>query len=81
MLEDLKLWESIKKEQASVAERLKLVSVNTVLERMQGRSAIEPPEIIREEPILLIIMGKEGVSYFNYRDNYSTHLDHANVVS
>lgn len=66
LLEELKLWESFKNEQASAAERLKLASVNTVIERMQGRRAIEPPEIISEEPILLIIMGKDGVSYFNY---------------
>jgi len=66
LLEELKLWESFKKEKASVADRIKLASVDAVLERMQGRRAIEAPEIINEEPILLIIMGKEGVSYFNH---------------
>jgi len=66
LLEELKLWESFKKEKASVAERLKLASVDTVLERMHGRRAIEATEIISEEPILLIIMGKEGISYFNH---------------
>jgi hypothetical protein len=66
LLEELKVWDSIKKEQASIAERLKLTSVNTVLERMQGRRAIELPEFDTEEPILILIMDKSGVTYFNY---------------
>ncbi|MHA2394099.1 MAG: hypothetical protein ACXAEX_19360 [Promethearchaeota archaeon] len=66
LLEELKLWESIKKEQASVVERLKLASVDGVMERLQGRGSIEVPEISVEEPILLIIMDKGGISYFNH---------------
>ncbi|MFW9949752.1 MAG: tetratricopeptide repeat protein, partial [Candidatus Thorarchaeota archaeon] len=42
LLEELKLWESIKKEQASVAERLKLASLDSTMERLQGKRAIEP---------------------------------------
>jgi tetratricopeptide (TPR) repeat protein len=66
LLEELKLWESFKKTQASVEERLKLASLDSVMERLQGRSAIEAPEMSNEEPILLLIMDKSGVSYFNY---------------
>ncbi|GAG54708.1 unnamed protein product, partial [marine sediment metagenome] len=66
LLEELKLWESFKKEKASVSERLKLASIDDVLERMQGRRAIEVPEVSVEEPILLLIMDKSGVSYFNH---------------
>ena len=66
LLEELKLWESFKKTQASVAERLKLASIDGVLERMQGKRAIELPEFDIEEPILLLIMDKSGVTYFNY---------------
>ena len=65
-LEELKLWETIKKTQVSVAERLKLASLDDVLERMQGRRAIEVPELSIEEPILLLIMDKSGVTYFNH---------------
>jgi hypothetical protein len=66
LLEELRLWESIKKEQASVAKRLKLASIDSVLKRMQGRLAIEPHEAVNEEPISVIIMDKSGVSYFNH---------------
>ena len=65
-LEELKLWETIKKTQVSVAERLKLASLDDILKRMQGRRAIEVPELSIEEPILLLIMDKSGVTYFNH---------------
>lgn len=66
LLEELKLWESIKKTKASVSERLKLASVDEVLERMQGRRKIEPPELTNEEPISLLIMDNSGATYFNH---------------
>ncbi|MHA2266931.1 MAG: tetratricopeptide repeat protein [Promethearchaeota archaeon] len=66
LLEELKLWESFKKKQVTIPERLKLASIDDVLERMQGRRAIEVPEVSIEEPILLLIMDKNGVSYFNH---------------
>jgi tetratricopeptide (TPR) repeat protein len=65
LLEELKLWESFKKSQASVSERLKLASIDKVLEHMQRRT-IEVPEVSVEEPILLLIMDKNGVSYFTH---------------
>jgi len=33
---------------------------------MQGKKAIEPPELVNEEPILLLIMDQSGVPYFNH---------------
>ncbi|MHA2289290.1 MAG: tetratricopeptide repeat protein [Promethearchaeota archaeon] len=66
LLEELKLWESFKKEQASVADRLKLASIDPVMERLQGKRAIEVPEVSIEEPILLLIMDKSGAAYFNH---------------
>ncbi|MFX1455890.1 MAG: hypothetical protein ACFFDB_11005 [Promethearchaeota archaeon] len=66
LLEELKLWESFKKTQASMEERLKLASFEGVLERLQDRGVIEAPELEDEEPILLLIMDSSGVTYFNY---------------
>ncbi|MHA2394101.1 MAG: tetratricopeptide repeat protein [Promethearchaeota archaeon] len=66
LLEELKLWDSFKKTQTSVADRLKLASIDSVMERLQGKSEVEAPEISVEEPILLLIMNKSGVSYFNH---------------
>jgi tetratricopeptide (TPR) repeat protein len=66
LLEELDTWRSLKKTQASVSKRMKLASIDGVIDRMQGRRAIEVPEISIEEPILLLIMDKSGVSYFNH---------------
>ncbi|MHA1992869.1 MAG: tetratricopeptide repeat protein [Candidatus Hodarchaeales archaeon] len=65
-LEKLSEWKKLKEKEASISERLKLASVEGVLDRLQGKSAIEPPELVEEEPIVLLIMDKSGISYFNY---------------
>ncbi len=66
LLEELKLWESIKKEQTSVAERLRLASVDGVIERMQGKRAIEPLESGGQQPVLLLILAEGGVLLFSH---------------
>jgi tetratricopeptide (TPR) repeat protein len=65
-LEKLSEWKNLKEKNAPMAERLKLASVDSVIERLQGKSAVEPPELVDEEPIVLLIMDKSGISYFNY---------------
>ncbi len=65
-LEKLSEWKGLKEREAPISERLKLASVEGVLERLQGKRVIEPPELVEEEPIVLLIMDKSGISYFNY---------------
>jgi hypothetical protein len=66
LLEELKLWESFKKEQASVADRLNLASIDSVVERLQGRRALDPIESSDEKPVILLILAKGGVLLFSY---------------
>ncbi len=69
LLEELRLWESIKKTQTSVAERLKIASVddvNEIIERMQGRRAIEPLESSEEHPVLVLIFAERNVLLLFY---------------
>ncbi|MFX0043408.1 MAG: TIR domain-containing protein [Candidatus Hodarchaeota archaeon] len=66
LLEELKLWDSIKKTRASVTERLKLASVDDVIERMQGRLAIEPLEAIEEQPVVLLILIEGNILLLSY---------------
>lgn len=66
LLEQLSKWENLKEKGASMAERIKLASIDDVIERLQGRRAIEPPELVDEEPILLLIMDKSGNTFFNH---------------
>ncbi|MFX0083080.1 MAG: hypothetical protein ACFE94_15130 [Candidatus Hodarchaeota archaeon] len=79
LLEELNLWESFKKTQASVAERLKLASIDGVLERLQDRGVIEAPELENEEPILLLIMDSSGVTYFNH--SFIANWDYSDLFS
>ncbi|MFW9895894.1 MAG: hypothetical protein ACFFD7_08840, partial [Candidatus Thorarchaeota archaeon] len=71
-LEKLSEWKILKEKDAPMAERLELASVDGVIERLLGKRAIEPPELVEEEPIVLLIMDKSGISYFNYsfRENW-----------
>ncbi|MFX1525762.1 MAG: tetratricopeptide repeat protein [Promethearchaeota archaeon] len=66
LLEELKLWESFKKTQTSVAERLKLASIDDVLERLQGRGVLDAPDLENEEPVLLLIITTSGILLFSY---------------
>jgi tetratricopeptide (TPR) repeat protein len=65
-LDKLSEWKNLKEREAPISERLKLASIDEVLERLQGKREIEPPELVDEEPIVLLIMDKSGISYFNY---------------
>jgi hypothetical protein len=66
-LEKLGEWKSLRERDAPISERLRLASVEGVIERLQGRRAIKSPEMIEEDPIVLLIIDKSGISYFNYQ--------------
>jgi tetratricopeptide (TPR) repeat protein len=61
LLEELETWQSLKKTKASLSKRMELATVDSVMERMLGKRAIEPPELVDEEPIVLLIMDKNGI--------------------
>jgi hypothetical protein len=65
-LKKLSEWKNLKEQKAPASERLKLASVDGVIERLQGTRLIEPPELVDEEPIVLLIIDKSGISYFNH---------------
>lgn len=66
LLELVDELQQLEKKKASVSERLNLVSLDSTLDQLQGKCPIEPPELASEEPILLLIMGRGGVPYFNH---------------
>jgi hypothetical protein len=66
LLEELDTWHIFRDTQASLSKRMNLVSVEGVIERMIHKRTIDPPELADEDQILLLIMGRDGVSYFNY---------------
>ncbi|MFX0156379.1 MAG: tetratricopeptide repeat protein, partial [Candidatus Hodarchaeota archaeon] len=66
LLEQINEWENLKKKDAPMAERIELASVDGVIDRLQGKRAVEPPELVDEEPILLLIMDNSGATYFSH---------------
>ncbi|MHA2035699.1 MAG: tetratricopeptide repeat protein [Promethearchaeota archaeon] len=78
-LEQLDEWENLKRKKASITERMDLASLDITMDRIQGRRAIEPPELIDEKPILLLIIGQDGVPYFNH--SFSEDWDYNDLFS
>jgi tetratricopeptide (TPR) repeat protein len=89
LLEQLNKWESLKGKESSISERMDLTSLDITMDRMQGMRAIDPPELIDETPILLLIIGQDGISYFNhsftenwdYNDLFSSFMSAFNTFS
>jgi tetratricopeptide (TPR) repeat protein len=89
LLERQKDWENLKKEEAPMIERIKLASVDRVIDRISGKRAIDPPELVNEESILLLIMDNSGIPYFNhifvenwdYTDLFSSFMSAFNTFS
>jgi len=73
-LEQLEEWENLKRKKASVAERMNLASLDLTMDSMQKMRELNPPELIDEEPLLLLVMSRDGISYFNYsfRENWDS---------
>jgi tetratricopeptide (TPR) repeat protein len=66
LLEQVNAWNTLKNKNAPMAERINLASVNVVLDRLQNRRVLDPPELTDEEPVLLLIMAEGGVLIFSY---------------
>jgi tetratricopeptide (TPR) repeat protein len=79
MLDQLNTWELLKKGNAPISERIKLASLGNVMERLKGARALEPSEVIEEEPILLIIMDNSGSTYFNHP--FVSNWDYSDLFS
>lgn len=89
LLEQLGKWENMKKSDFQISERLNLASLGDVIGLMQGKRALELSELINEEPLLLLIMSRDGESYFthsfkekwNHDDLFSSFMSAFNTFS
>jgi hypothetical protein len=66
LLKELETWQDFKKRQVSMKKRIKLASINSVIDRMQEKRAIDPPELVDEEATLLLIITEGGVLLFSH---------------
>jgi tetratricopeptide (TPR) repeat protein len=73
LLEEINQWETLKTTDAPISERIKLASVEGVFNQIEGRRALEVPELVAEEPVLLLIISKGGTCLFS--NSFSEDLD------
>lgn len=66
LLEQLNKWETLKNTKAPISERMNLTLLDDTVDRMQGRLAVNPPELSDELPLLLLIISEGGVLTFSY---------------
>ncbi|MFW9822305.1 MAG: tetratricopeptide repeat protein [Candidatus Thorarchaeota archaeon] len=66
LLEILDDWQKLERKKVSVSERIDLAALDDTMVYLQGRRVLNPPELIEEDSILLLIMDRYGVSYFNH---------------
>lgn len=62
-----------------MADRIELASFDGVIDRLKGKQAIDPPELVEEEPILLLIMDNSGATYFNHP--FISNWDYSDLFS
>ncbi|MFW9823130.1 MAG: tetratricopeptide repeat protein [Candidatus Thorarchaeota archaeon] len=75
LLEHLNDWINLQKIDAPMSDRIKLSSINEVVDRMQGKSAIGKINAIHEEPVLLLIMGEGGFPLFSTQFGKESKLE------
>ncbi|MHA2281395.1 MAG: tetratricopeptide repeat protein [Promethearchaeota archaeon] len=66
LLEQQEIWDNLKKTDAPFSERIKLASVEGILDRIQGKRSEAPIEVIDEQPVLLLILAEGGVLLFSF---------------
>ena len=66
LLEQLDKWEGLKKGNAPASERIKLASVGRVIEYLVESGTIETPEVVDEQPVVLLIIAEGGILLFSF---------------
>ena len=79
LLDQSSLWYEIFESEAPYSERIKLASIDRLISQMQDKESIKTSKIIDEEPILLLIMSKDGISHFTL--SFKEHWDYESLFS
>ena len=64
LLQNLEVWEQMKKENVSINERLEKLEINDQISTMLKRKPVEIPETSPESPIVLLIMANSGIPLY-----------------
>ena len=66
LLKQISNWDNLKDINAPMTDRIKLASIGGVIDRIQGKSTLKPPESIDEQSTVLLILAEGGVLVFSY---------------
>ncbi|MHA2125190.1 MAG: tetratricopeptide repeat protein [Promethearchaeota archaeon] len=72
LLKQQELWNNLEKTNAPFSERIELAAFDGILDRIQGKPAEEPPELVPESPVFLLIITESGTPLFSY--SFSSEL-------
>jgi tetratricopeptide (TPR) repeat protein len=67
LLEKTDEWDKLKEEDSPMSKRIELASFEGVINRLQGKQAIDPPDLVDEEPTLILIIDEGGSLLFSYK--------------
>ncbi len=65
LLKQIKMWENLKKSEASLSERWEHSRLNEQIEHMAKKHIFEIPELSDENPVLLLIISEGGIPIFS----------------
>ena len=64
LVKNLKIWEKMQSENASIDSRLDKIDIDKQLNSMLHKVGFEEPEIHDEKPVLVMIMSESGISLY-----------------
>ncbi len=65
LLKQLNMWENLKESTSSLKERMEFARLSEQLENLFRKRVIETPELLDEEPVLLLIVSEGGTPIFS----------------
>jgi tetratricopeptide (TPR) repeat protein len=78
LLKQLDMWENLKESSSSLKERMEFARLNEQMEIIIQKRVLETPELLDEEPILLLIISEGGIPIFSKKfvkdKNFEDHL-------
>ena len=65
LLQKLSIWEKLKDSESSLSERFKLTNLNEQMTNMIQKRRSEVPEILEENPVMILVISEGGVPTFS----------------
>ena len=66
LLEQQEMWEDLEKRNAPISERITQIKLDPIFNLLLQNRIPEPPKLVNEQPVLLIIIAEGGVLLFSF---------------